>query len=149
MRVFVFCKLIVIVCWVQVCSVEDGTVLRSMTHPVLQRESYVCVCGMAANASHWFVTSSEQIHKFAMATGDHVFSVGTTGTAVGQCSALCGIALYGTELFVMDSVRERVMVFESDGGAFVREFGNCYPRTVAVNAAHVFVVDDLKKSRGV
>jgi hypothetical protein len=114
-----------------------------MTHPVLQRESHH-VWGMAANASHWFVTNRNQIHKFAMATGEHVFSVGTTGTAVGQCSALCGIALYGTELFVADSVRERVIVFESDGGTFVREFGDGHlhePLHVAVNATHVFVTD--------
>jgi hypothetical protein len=79
-----------------------------------------------------------------MATGEHVFSVGTTGTAVGQCGDLRGIALYGTELFVADAVRRRVIVFESDGGAFAREFGDgqlyC-PLEVAVNTAHVFVVD--------
>jgi hypothetical protein len=133
-----------IACRVQVYSVDEPTVLRSMTHPVLQRGD---VWGIAANALHWFVTSRRQIHKFVMATGEHVFSVGTTGTAIGQCSDLCGIALYGTELFVGDSERERVMVFEIDGGAFVREFGDGQlhsPRTVAVNAAHVFVVDYQK-----
>jgi hypothetical protein len=131
-----------IACRVQVYSVDEPTVLRSMTHPVLQRAD---VWGIAANAFHWFVTSRKQIHKFVMATGEHVFSVGTTGTAIGQCSDLCGIALYGTELFVVDSERERVMVFESDGGAFLREFGAAEqlhdPWAVAVNAAHVFVVD--------
>jgi hypothetical protein len=129
----------VIVCRVQVCSVDDGTVLRAMTHPVLQRQASTAG-GITANASHWFVTSRNQIHKFVMATGEHVFSVGTTGTAVGQCGNLRGIALYGTELFVVDVERKRVMVFESDGVTFVREFGDRhlrYPWTVAVNAAHV------------
>jgi DNA-binding beta-propeller fold protein YncE len=110
----------------------------------LHRESY-SMWGSAVNASHWFVTTRNQIHKFVMATGEHVFSVGTTGTAVGQCSDLRGIALYGTELFVADAVRGRVMVFESDGGAFVREFRADdqlhSPCQVAVNAAHVFVTD--------
>jgi hypothetical protein len=139
-----FCKPMVIVCRVQVYSVDEGTVLRSMTHPVLRRHGY-CV-EIAATASHWFVTSRNQIHKFVMATGDHVFSVGTTGTTVGHCSDLGGIALYGTELFVADGVRKRVMVFESEGGSFVREFGVedgqlHDPWKVAVNAAHVFVTD--------
>jgi hypothetical protein len=135
----------VFVCRVQVYSVDDVTVLRSMTPPVLQRHGY-SVWGSAANASHWFVTTSKQIHKFGIAAGEHVCSFGTTGTAIGQCSNLRGIALYGTELFVADAVRRRVLVFESDGGAFVREFGDgqlyC-PLEVAVNTAHVFVFDDL------
>jgi hypothetical protein len=84
-----------------------------------------------------------------MATGDYVFSFGTTVTAVGQCSNLRGIVLYGTDLFVADMMRKRVMVFESDDGAFVREFGADEqlhePWTVAVNAAHVFVTDDRNK----
>jgi hypothetical protein len=42
-------KLMSIGCSVQVYSVDEPTVLRSMTHPVLQRESYN-VWGMAANA---------------------------------------------------------------------------------------------------
>jgi DNA-binding beta-propeller fold protein YncE len=53
--------------------------------------------------------------------------------------------LYGTELFVADMERNRVMVFESDGGAFVREFGDARlhrPLKVAVNAVHIFVVAD-------
>jgi hypothetical protein len=118
-----------------------------MTHPVLQRAAYAGydVWGIAANALHWFVTTDKQIHKFVMATGEHVFSVGTTGTAVGQCGDLHGIVLYGAELFVTDMMRKRVMVFEIDGGTFVREFGADEqlhePGNVAVNAAHVFVTD--------
>jgi DNA-binding beta-propeller fold protein YncE len=131
-----------IACRVQVYSVDEPTVLRSMTHPVLQRE-YYHVWRIAANASHWFVTTTrDKIHKFVIATGEHLCSFGTTGTDVGQC--FHGIALYGAEVFVVDSKRNRVIVFESDGGAFVREFGDgqlCYPRMVAVNAAHVFVTD--------
>jgi hypothetical protein len=139
----VFClKLMSIVCRVQVYSADELTVLRSMTHSVLRCGE---VWGIAANALHWFVTGRNQIHKFVMATGEHVFSVGTTGTAVGQCGDLHGIVLYGTELFVTDMMRKRVIVFESDDGAFVREFGaddqlDC-PCQVAVNAAHVFVTD--------
>jgi hypothetical protein len=56
---------------------------------------------------------------------------------------MVGIALYGTELFVVDTGRKRVMVFESDGGAFVREFGDRRlngPLCVAVNVAHKGVV---------
>jgi hypothetical protein len=96
--------------------------------------------GIAANASHWFVTTRKKIHKFVIATGEHVCSFGTAGTA----GELVGIALYSTELFVVDNGRKRVMVFESDGGAFVREFGDRrleFPLSVAVNAAHVFVTD--------
>jgi hypothetical protein len=135
----------IFVCRVQVYSVDEGTVLQSMTNEVLQG---AYVWGIAANALHWFVSTHNRIHKFAMATGEHVFSFGTTGTAVGQCSELRGIALYGSELFVADGKRKRVMVFESDGGAFVREFGvdeQLYrPVKVAVNAAHVFVADLMR-----
>jgi DNA-binding beta-propeller fold protein YncE len=142
MHVFV-CKLMGIsfVCRVQVFSVDNLTVVRTMSHPVPGE----IVCGIAANTAHWFVTTRNNVHKFVMATGEHVFSVGTTGTAIGQCH---GIALYGTELFVADVERKRVMVFESDGGAFVREFGDGqlgYPLEVAVNAAHVFVTDYPKR----
>jgi hypothetical protein len=116
-----------------------------MTHPILQQHLW----GIAANASHWFVTTLKQIHKFDIATGEHVCSFGATGTAVGQCSALRGIALYGTELFVVDVNRQRVIVFKSDDGAFVHEFGDdkqlSDPLNVTVNAAHVFVSDDWKR----
>jgi DNA-binding beta-propeller fold protein YncE len=141
------CVLVLDICRVQVYSVAEPTVFRSMTHPVLQGYAW----GIAANTLHWFVTTRNnrnKVHKFDMATGEHVFSVGTTGTAVGQCGNPRGLALYGTELFVADVERKQVMVFESDGGAFVREFGDGqlgYPLEVAVNAAHVFVVDDQKR----
>jgi hypothetical protein len=132
---------------VQVYSVDEPMVLRSMTIPLLE-SSYEWE--IAANAAHWFVKTRNQIHKFVMATGEHVFSVGTTGTAVGQCSHLRGIALYGTELFAADVERKRVMVFEIDGGTFVREFGDGQlhdPWTVAVNATYVFVIDAARGAR--
>jgi hypothetical protein len=134
-----------IVCRVQVYSVEEPTVLRSMANPVQLKGE---VNGVAASASHWFVTSRDKIHKFVIATGEHVCSFGTTGTAVGQCGGnLRGITLYDTELFVVDVTRKRVIVFECDGGAFVREFGDGQlhkPWNVAVNAAHVFVTDAMR-----
>jgi hypothetical protein len=145
MRVCVLMKLMGIVCRVQVYSVDDEpTVLRSMTNSVLQGDDSL-VEGIAANTSHWFVTTRHQIHKFVMATGEHVFSVGTTDIDIGDCSELAGIVLYGTELFVVDTMCRRVIVFESDGGTFVRKFGSDEqlrdPWRVAVNAAHVFVSD--------
>jgi hypothetical protein len=48
---------------------------------------------------------------------------------------------------VVDVTRKRVIVFECDGGAFAREFGDGQLHelwNVAVNAAHVFVTNDQK-----
>jgi len=128
---------------VQVVS-KDGTLIRSISSPLLKRDGMHGLCGLVADATFIFVSTRNQIHKFRH-NGAHALSFGSPD----QCRDLFGMALDGNELFVADSDRGRVLIFDGHSGLFKREFGQKgeepnqlnNPNAVAVNASTVFVAD--------
>jgi hypothetical protein len=70
---------------------------------------------------------------------------GRKGTGDGEFRRPHGLAVQGDELFVCDSVNQRVQVFHCTNGRFLRSFGDwasrCKPIAISTNTSMVCVAD--------
>lgn len=81
------------------------------------RHAYVVDTGGVNNDQH-------RVRVFDLASGQHLFDIGTRGNAAGQFNLPKDIAIAPDgNLYVVDGANFRVQVFEADG-TFVNEFGS-------------------------